>query len=212
MPTPTEMADWIVAHLLVDPARVADVLAGPKREGWFNSEAFVALSRRTEPDAAFPGAPTFACYGEREYGTIMASLTAAAPTVYGRRRPDVVVFDGNAGPQGVIAIIETKLFVAGENPTAELQRLDQQLGAVRQVLPHAAAIGLVLVAEAPYRTPGTTSKVLGGVRQACDTLLPAPRYAWLPCHDLTATDLVHATSFQYPAMTVSLSAGFRQLL
>ena len=88
-----EAIDAIFNHFNAKQQLVIDILAGPRREGWFNAESFVALSAITTFE-------TFTVYGEQCYANI-------PKCVYGTRIPDMV---GYTPDESVAFVIEAKLF------------------------------------------------------------------------------------------------------
>jgi hypothetical protein len=62
----------IFDHFVTKQQLVADILVGPRREGWFNAESFVALS-------AISSTETFTVYGEQCYANIPRCLAGKGP-------------------------------------------------------------------------------------------------------------------------------------
>ncbi len=111
---------------------MVDILAGPRREGWFNAESFVALT-------AISSTKTFTVYGEQCYANIPRCLT-------GTRIPDLVGYTPN---ESVAFIIEAKLFFRRDSDNhrnKQLHRLIEQIQEAKRQCPSAPAVGLIYLA------------------------------------------------------------------
>jgi hypothetical protein len=208
MPTQVQIASWLYQHLVAQPERVARVLAGPKRETWFSTEFFIAVSSMTASQPPASGLPDFSCYGEQNYATIMNLLRAQAPAQYGSHRPDLVIQDWVGGINPA-AIIEVKLILKDENPKSELQKLASQLNAAKTAFPQANVLGIALLAHAPHSTPSTFSSAESDFKKALLAALPQPNFDWVTGFDVKQVFLAAQTGFKYPNMSVSLSMAVR---
>lgn len=218
MPTTcAELANWIANHFAVNQQRTADVLAGPKREAWFSAETFSALCHAAPPDPSVPELPVFSCWGEDAFRSIFERVDAALPTPLGaqpRRRPDVVCYLPQNGPNAIDAIIELKLIINDENSSAALEDLRSQLQNARVFSSTAKVLGLIFVAMAPFTTPGTFDSIVRLLRSQIENSLPqAQGFRWVPGHEFMPVFRTVQTGFErYPSMSVSLSLGAIELV
>jgi hypothetical protein len=211
MPSANDIARWTREYFQQAQQRTVHVLAGPKRETWFSAELFVALSSQATPHAIDLGFPSFAIYGEQEYATVFTSVLAASPTYHARRRPDIVVYEPGVGINAILAVIELKVVLEGENPARAMADLDIQLRAARLLAPNATVLGLVFLAAVPFKTPGTFARTRAAVRQSVEAALPATDYDWVAGYDLVDVFPPTPTEFLYPALSVPLAIGIREL-
>lgn len=214
MATSTELADWVSNYFAANQQRVAEVLAGPKRETWFSSESFVALSHAASPLPDNTLLPSFSCWGEQEYTTIFRNIEAqVGPGGQPRRRPDVVCYLPENGPQAIDAILELKLVLNDENPDAGLTDLKTQLVNAREFAPNARVLGLIFLAAAPQKTPGTFDTAARTLRRRIEDVMPENEgFGWVIGHDVSHVFRSVMTRFHYPSMAVSLALGVRELV
>ena len=211
MPTSLQLAGWLEYHLGNQAARGAGALAGPKRETWFSTEFFAAVSAHAGPHPTIPQFHDFGCYGEQNYSTLMKLLQQQAPGTYGSSRPDLVIHD-NVAQVDPAAIIEVKLFLNDENQVPELQKLSSQLDAARAVCPQSVVLGVALLAHAPYKSETAFSGAEAAFKASLLTHLPQPHSDWVPGFDVKRVFSAVPTGFAYPAMSVSLSMAVRARL
>lgn len=213
MATTQELADWISNHFAENQHRVANALAGPKRETWFSTEIFVALNQSARPllppDEMLP---EFSCWGEEQYSTLLnkVATTSAAGAI--QRRPDVVCFLPKVGDDAVFAIIEVKLVLKNDAPAVAMQELRGQLENARAVSPGAKVLGVVFLAAAPLKTPGTFDRQCDALRASIESeILDAEGFSWVDGHQVARVFGTVYTSFHYPTMTASLALGVCEL-
>ncbi len=200
-----EAIEAIFKHFTAKQQQVVDILAGPRREGWFNAESFVALS-------AISTTETFTIYGEQCYANIPRCVA-------GTRIPDIV---GYTPDESVAFVIEAKLFFrrdSADHRKKQLHRLIEQIQEAKRQCPTTPAVGLIhlacLSSDCP-RKKTKTDKV--GFRIAPDNLcakimretegqLGAVPYTWLkPVQILTPLER-KMTSFGYPSVGVWFGLG-----
>ena len=200
----------IIEHFNAKQQQVADVLAGPRREGWFNAESFVALNAISTCD-------TFTVYGEQCYSNIPECLTS-------RRIPDL---DGYVSEKKVAFLIEAKLLFRRDNETKRrklLHRLVTQLQEGKQRCPKVPVVGLLHLAclssdPTNHKRKGANRKVEAGVRITPDRFckkiageieaeLKEFNPVWLQSpRMLTQQDTGQPTSFAYPSVHVWFGIG-----
>jgi hypothetical protein len=74
--------ETIVQHLQGKAQDVANVIVGPRREGWFNSESIVALSSASDLEK-------FVVHGEQGYRMVQKDGATTVDQDYGRSIPFV---------------------------------------------------------------------------------------------------------------------------
>ena len=201
----SEAIKAIFGHFSTRQQLVADILAGPRREGWFNAESFVALSAISNPE-------TFTVYGEQCYANIPRRLA-------GTRIPDLVGYT----PDGSVAfIIEAKLFFRRDpenHRNKQLHRLVEQMLEAKRQCPGAPAIGLIHLAclsSDPLRKKARRGNV--GFRVPPDNLcaklmkeaeaeLKAVPSTWLEPLRILTPLIGERTTFEYPSVHVSFGMG-----
>lgn len=201
----SEAIKAIFGHFITRQQLVADILAGPRREGWFNAESFVALSTISSPE-------TFTVYGEQCYANIPRCLA-------GTRIPDLV---GYTPDESVAFIIEAKLFFRRDSDNQrnkQLHRLIEQMLEAKRQCPSAPAVGLIHLAclsSDPLKKKARSDKV--GFRVPVDTLcakvmqeveaeLKAVPSTWLePLRILTPLS-GKRTTFDFPSVHVWFGMG-----
>jgi hypothetical protein len=216
MPSSADLAAWIANYFAANQQRVAEVLAGPKRETWFSAETFVALSHAAVPDPTEPILSIFSCWGEEEFKKMFSKVPAAMPAPTGaqpKRRPDVVCYSPKDGAEAIDAILELKLVLNDENPTAGLVNLKNQLQNARTMAPKAKVLGLTFFAAAPLKTPGTFETAGCSLRAEIEKQMPDNEgFAWVTGHEAVPVFRTVLTRFHYPSMTVSLGLAVRELV
>ncbi|HEY1987573.1 MAG TPA: hypothetical protein VGG85_19315 [Terracidiphilus sp.] len=195
----------VFGHFITRQQLVADILAGPRREGWFNAESFVALSAISSPE-------TFTVYGEQCYANIPRCLA-------GTRIPDLV---GYTPDESVAFIIEAKLFFRRDSANQrkkQLRRLVEQMLEAKRQCPSAPAIGLVHLAclsSDPLKKKARGDNV--GFRVTADSLcvkltkefeaeLKAVPSTWLEPLRILTPLLGKKTTFDYPSVHVWFGMG-----
>jgi hypothetical protein len=145
-----EAVQYIEKWFQRDTEHLVNVVAGPRREAWFNAEAYVALSHRARYK-------TFVMWGEQEWQTVVGRSVAAAFKELKEKKPDLIGFDGKEGPEAIQFVIESKVIYNGDGTTAvnkTLEDLRRQLLRSMSVTPRASAIGvLYLVWQGGQGTP-----------------------------------------------------------
>jgi hypothetical protein len=202
IPSPIEIVGWIAEYFAAHRRHTADILAGPKRETWFSSESFVALSLQGKPHPDHPLLPAFSCWGEQEFGTIFKLIAAKRGGGDHRRKPDIVCYRPVDGIEAVSTVIEIKLVRNDENPEPCLNELKEQLSNARLLFSDADLLGLVFLAAAPFTTPRTwesASKRLNSAIASC-----FPRSGCIATTGSISIFEMVPTQFHYPEMYVSL--------
>ena len=138
--------DAIELHFSKNANRVASVVVGPRREGWFNSEAFVALMEAFNPLEQ----GGFSVYGEENFKTALLKLNWPDAGGLTSKIPDLVGYsaDTNAPP---VFILEAKLVFDhdADRGLAAIQALSAQLKNARTIVPGVPVIGVVYAARSP---------------------------------------------------------------
>jgi len=207
MPTARQIAFWISRYFAEHRCRTADVLTGPKRETWFSAETFVALHKAITPHDEFPDFPQFSCWGEQQYKTVFELLKSSCPTVGEvKRKPDVVCYNTEDGPEAVAAVIEIKLVLSDENANSCLAELKGQLLNAALLFPGADIVGLIFFATAPFLTPKTlelaSDQLTAGIKATFPEL---EGFQSVPGFELRPVFQLVPTSFVFPKMSVCLS-------
>lgn len=177
----------IEEHLSENWERTAAVVAGPRREGWFTSESFVALNRKVNPldDGGF------SVYGEEALKTALAKLKWPTAGGDSAKLPDLVGY----WPQDSVApafILEAKLVYVSDRNGGEraITDLANQLASASAVVPGVPLIALVFVASSP--SPGGIGRSLDTISDKMEELLPdTDGYTWVAgerCHVLPSLD------------------------
>jgi hypothetical protein len=207
MPTARQIAIWIKQYFADNRCRTADVLTGPKRETWFSAETFVALNRAITPHDEFPEFPNFSCWGEQQYKAVFELLKSKCPTVGDvKRKPDVVCYNIEDGPEAVAAVIEIKLVLSDENANSCLAELKGQLLNAALLFPGADIVGLVFFATAPFLTPRTLELATDQLTERIKATFPDQEgFQSVPGFELRPVFQLVPTSFVFPKMNVSLS-------
>ena len=192
-------------HFAAKQQLVVDVLAGPRREGWFNAESFVALGTISTTE-------TFTVYGEQCYANM--------PTcVAGTRIPDIV---GYTPDESAAFVIEAKLFFRRDSDShrkKQLHRLVEQIKEAKRQCPSAPSIGLIHLAclsSDPIRKKAKTDTV--GFRISPESLcakimreteaeLKAVSSTWLKPVQIMTSLQGKMTSFGYPSVGVWFGMG-----
>ena len=207
VPTARQIAVWIAKYFAESRCRTADVLTGPKRETWFSAETFVALNKAITPHDEFPEFPNFSCWGEQQYKTIFELLKGHVPTVgHAKRKPDVVCFNTDDGPEAVVAVIEIKLVLNDENAKSCLGELKEQIQNAALMFPDADILGLIFFATAPFLTPRTLELASNDLLEGIEETFPeADGFRTITGFELRSIFELVPTSFVFPKMSVSLS-------
>ena len=213
MASTREIADWISNYFAANQLRVANALGGPKRETWFSTETFVALNQSARPlpppDSLLP---EFSCWGEEQYTTLLNKVAAQPAGGAVQRKPDVVCYLPKDGADVIYAILELKLVLNDEAPDAELQELRNQLLNARQIAPRAKVLGIVFIAAAPLKTPGTFDRACESLRSSMESQMPDGQgFSWVDGHRVATVFGTVYSGFHYPSMTTSLALGVREL-
>jgi hypothetical protein len=165
----------IESHLSANAGRVASVLVGPRREGWFNSEAFVALLGASNP--LDPGG--FSVYGEENFRTVLAKLGWTGVGGDPSALPDLVGY-GSDDAAPPVFILEAKLVYDHDRDqgAAAINKLAAQIDNARQIVPGVPVIGVVYAARSP--APGDAAAFLGKVSSFMEQELPVGKgYDWV---------------------------------
>jgi hypothetical protein len=201
----SEAIKAIFGHFTTRQQLVADILAGPRREGWFNAESFVALSAISSPE-------TFTVYGEQCYANIPRCLA-------GTRIPDLVGYTPN---KSVAFIIEAKLFFrrdSANHRNKQLHRLIEQILEAKRQCPSAPAVGLIHLAclsSDPLKKKARSDKVgsrvpvdtlCGKVMQEVEAELKAVPSTWLEPLRILTPLLGKRTTLCYPSVHVWFGMG-----
>jgi hypothetical protein len=200
-----EAIETIFKHFKAKQQQVVDILAGPRREGWFNAESFVALGTVCTPE-------TFTVYGEQCYANIPKCIA-------GTRIPDIV---GYTPDESVAFIVEAKLFFRRDSASRrkkQLYGLVEQIQEAKRQCPNAPAIGLIHLAclssdpiQKKVKTDSAGSRVTpdnlcAKIMRETEAELKAAPFTWLkPVHILTPIRGT-MTSFGYPSVGVWFGMG-----
>jgi len=193
----------IERHLADNAARVAAVVVGPRREGWFNSEAFVALMNAV----SYMEQGGFSVYGEENFNTVLAKLGWPVAGGDPRALPDLVGYgaDDKAPP---VFILEAKL-VYDHDPDrglAAVRALSAQLANARAIVPGVPVIGLVYAVRSPR--PGDAVPFFRQVSTFLEAELPArDGFDWVagqPVHEIRG---LRQASANFPAWSCYSSVG-----
>jgi hypothetical protein len=197
-----EAVEALFDHFTAKQQLVVDVLAGPRREGWFNAESFVALSTISSTE-------TFTVYGEQCYANM--------PTcVAGTRIPDIV---GYTPDESAAFVIEAKLFFRRDSDShrkKHLHRLVEQIQEAKRQCPGAPSVGLIHLAclsSDPLRKTDTVGfrvspeSLCAKIMRETEAELRAVPSIWLkPVQILTPLE-GKMTSFGYPSVGVWFGMG-----
>jgi hypothetical protein len=156
-----------------DKKHLVDVVAGPKREHWFNAEAYVALSHRARLG-------TFVMWGEQEWRTVMGK-SAEAPVEKLKKKADLIAFRKSKGPEAVEFVIESKLIcnsVSKSKTKDGLTDLRRQLLGARSCFPNAGMIGLLYIVW-QRRQKSNPSDFFDRVASQTDEIFSSVGYEWL---------------------------------
>jgi hypothetical protein len=212
-PTSLMLAEWAAAHFRSLGVHAADVISGPKRETWFSSEVFVALHRNTFLDECH--VPSFSCWGEEQYRTVFGKIEADPTGSEGLScKPDVVCYLPENGVDAVTAVIELKLILdrADEDTRPIIRDLRKQLLNARQLFRGAQILGFIFIAAAPITTPTQFIQSVGRIKAEVESELPSTDgFGWVAAYECAMLLNSVRTSFEYPAMHVSLALGALEL-
>jgi hypothetical protein len=198
-------------HLAQEWQRVADVVLGPRREGWFNAEAFVGLSRGVNPfeDGGF------SMYGEESISSVAKKVGASKPGqgVSKGRIPDLVGYFPVEGDDAFAFVYEAKVVYTDDSNIADvLDELASQVANASAAFPGVPCIGVVYAVANPRgHNPEPFFK---SVSEVMESKLPdANGYRWVmarPVHPVANLRAV-MTSMAYPTACVSVGVGARVL-
>ena len=165
----------IESHLASRPQHVARVSIGPRREGWFNAEAFVALSSR---NVLAPGG--FSVYGEEDFSQVLKKLRwQTGPGGKPRWIPDLLGYGPKNGEPPKF-LIESKVVYSKDRRSGEdaIRHLASQLDNAGLVLPGVPLIGIVYCVQAPR--PGNPDLFLKRVSDLMEIHLKgADGFVWV---------------------------------
>jgi len=138
-PLATEAVRCLTEWFEANPVRLVDVVAGPKREHWFNAEAYVALSHAG-------GTETFILWGEQEWRTALKETRLTPIKRLARLKPDLVARSYKGGIADIRFIIEAKLIYSYDTISDRseiLTKLHEQLTNAKAICPNASVVGLI---------------------------------------------------------------------
>ena len=211
MPTAQEIVAFIGTHLAQNAERVVNIAIGPRREGWFNAEAFVAINT----NANILSADSFAAYGEESIGTVFSKvgIRPSGDSEEGKI-PDLVGYGINHGGHDVSFVIEAKVLysIDQDDGAAVLTSLDQQVRRAKTFFPHAICIGIVYAVAVAGKGCAQPEPFFTRVSAAMMSALTEPTYAWCTNAVECVPNLhLRATTLPYPSSTLSLGLGGRYI-
>ncbi len=192
---------------------LANLVAGPKREAWFNAELFVTLN---ECGPAFPSGQ-LAVYGEQSFRTVLRNAELGGGDLGDRDKPDLVAFH-MSGDEPLAMVIEQKIVYSSDADAGEsaIQELDRQLknGARQLQVP---ALGVVYLVKAPQtwepaaRPMGVDpTRFIDDARNLILRLLPDADYDWAMEPALVGGNRTF-TTMAYPACFFAIAMAARWL-
>ncbi len=192
------ITDWLEG----EAQHVADIVAGPKREQWFNAESFAALWRYNNIDQ-------FVVYGEQTYSTILKEtpFRDALNDESKSKLPDIVAFTPIEGNKYDIPfVVEAKVISRNESESkrkASLEKLREALTGAKGICGNAAAVGIVyLVAIAGEKVDPLP--FFNEIGRQIDDVFVNESLVWLRKPAALHGLHLRATSFAYPACHVSV--------
>lgn len=135
-----QILDIIRYHIAQRPQHTASVLTGPAREGWFNSEAYVAInaahSRRLSDSAII--------YGEEEYQTVLEKVgLTEAEKEDEEKRPDLVGYFSSNGQVDLVIEAKAVYSPVSNKTTGQVEKLREQVDRARKLFPDALVLGVI---------------------------------------------------------------------
>lgn len=206
-----DAARGMLDHFTSHAGRVVDMAVWPRREVWFNSEAFVGISLLNKDRLV----PEWMLWGEQQYLTITRELGLPEPADDdAKKSPDIVAYhiDGN-GNTSVRGVIEAKIVYASDmddgTALASLKKLHEQMLRARRILPTSFSMGVVYMV---HKGPPRPRKAIDDFFQACGELFEkeTPGATNVGVLVRAPKDLQEVmTTTAYPSSTVSFAMASR---
>jgi hypothetical protein len=192
------ICEWLEQHA----GHVIDVCAGPRREDWFNAEAFVALSHKASVDS-------FVVYGEQRYSTVLRGTAILADAADRGKLPDVIGFIAASPGCDIDFIIESKVILGNDPPAwrnAVLCSLRDQAARAKRCCESSAALGLIYLISAagPDVAP---EPFYESVAADLTSVLSGLNWRWLRAPSSLYGLRLRSTSFAYPATHLSVGVA-----
>jgi hypothetical protein len=198
--------ETIVQHLQRKAQDVANVVVGPRREGWFNSESIVALSSASDLEK-------FVVHGEQGYRMVQKDGATTVDQDYGRSIPDVVGYLSDGVPAFVM---EAKVLHRSDSQSARaasLTRLLEQLREAKLRCPDAATIGMLYLACLSSDPPNDRNtrtapdSFYSRIGLEFETLAADLRPSWVRVPSGIGAIAGLSTTFDFPRVHVWLGIG-----
>lgn len=212
MPTPESIVDFIREHFANHAQRVVNVAIGPRREGWFNAEVFVAINT----NASILSDDAFAAYGEENISTVMGKVNVPhSGDSEENRRPDIVGYGIKADGYDVSFVIEAKVVYSldQDNGASVLGTLNDQVIRAKTFFPNATCMGLVYAVAVAGKGGAQPESFFVRVADEMRSAMPDSTYAWCTNVVECVPNLrMLTTTMPYPSSTLSLGLGGRYIL
>jgi len=198
-----ELAVKTISEWLESRAKhVIDISAGPRREGWFNAEAFVALSHKANIDS-------FVIYGEQNYSTILRGTALLADAADAQRLPDLIGFALDKGQYAIDFVIEGKVILRSDAVARRMKalwELRDQVERAKRCCGSCAVVGIcyLISNDGASVEPEPFYKSVGNDLEA---ILDSLNWRWLREPSALNGLRLRTTSFDYPQMTISVGAA-----
>jgi hypothetical protein len=187
----TAVCEWLESHA----DHVVNVCAGPRREHWFNAEAFVALSHKARIDK-------FIVYGEQSYSTVLRGTAFLVDSVDGKKLPDIVGFTGD----DIDFVIEGKVILRSDSDAQRkttLWKLRDQVERAKRCSSSCAALGVAyLISTAGANV--APEPFYQSVKSDLEAVLNGLAWRWLRAPAGLDGLRLRTTSFDFPVMTISV--------
>jgi len=205
-----DAADALVGHFSHHAQRVIDMAIWPRREVWFNSEAFVAISSLNEDRFD----PEWMLWGEQQYQTTTRELGLPDPSADdARKSPDIVAYHIENEQTSIRGVIEAKIVYAEDmgdgRAAASLKKLHEQMLRARRVFPAAFSMGVVYMV---HRGPARPRTEIDKFFRSCGVLFEQETPGAANVGDLVRApgDLQEVqTTTAYPSSTLSFAIASR---
>jgi hypothetical protein len=195
----------IVTRFETKAKDVANVLAGPRREGWFNAESLIALSKQSSLKLKM-------AYGEQGYRKICKGVSGKTTKGKRRRIPDLVLYNWKNEP---LVIIEAKLVYRSDTAKKRdelIRELADQILEAKNCCPIATCVGIVYLISRTSDRPRkhvrqTTDRFCFEIKTKLEDLLKSMQYNWVREPSILPRLNPRATSFTNVGVSVWLGLG-----
>lgn len=212
MPTAQGIVSYIREHFSQHAQRVVNIAIGPRREGWFNAEVFVAINT----NASILSDDAFAAYGEESIGTVLGKVGMTPSGDSDENRiPDIVGYGINANGYDVSFVIEAKVVYSmdQDNGASALCLLNEQVLRAKKFFPDAICMGIVYAVAVAGKGGAQPESFFNRVTDAMSGALAEPIYAWCTNGvECVPNVRLRTTTMPYPSSTLSLGLGGRYVM